>query len=147
MSQFMKTSLRSVLAGFAAAVAAAAAVPAVAADAAGDEARGQALYEARCGGCHEKSVHGRRNRAATDFISVRGYVDSWQREVGAAWRDDEIDVVTRYLNRRYYRYPCPPEYCPAPRAEAQVPQAQVPQPQVEGPRADRQAPEGFGRSN
>jgi hypothetical protein len=73
--------------------------------------RGQALYEARCDRCHDRSVHGRDKRAARTFAEVRAQVVRWDRELGALWRSDEINVVTRYLNHRYYKYPCPSEIC------------------------------------
>ena len=76
-----------------------------------DAMRGRALYEARCSGCHDRSVHARAMRAARSFDEVRGYVVSWDRQIGTLWRDDEVDAVTRYLNERYYRYPCPPAVC------------------------------------
>lgn len=79
--------------------------------AAADAARGRALYETRCGGCHDRSVHARTARSAKSFDEIRGYVVSWDRQIGGLWRDDEVDAVTRYLNERYYRYPCPPRVC------------------------------------
>lgn len=81
------------------------------------DARGRALYEERCGGCHDRSVHQRSARSATDFAGVRAAVVRWDREIGALWRGDEIDAVTRYLNERYYQYPCSGPACPAPRAD------------------------------
>jgi hypothetical protein len=78
---------------------------------AADAAHGRALYEARCGGCHDRSVHARTVRAARSFDEVRGYVVNWDRQIGRLWRDEEVDAVTRYLNERYYRYPCPPAVC------------------------------------
>lgn len=84
-------------------------MPAIAAPA--DAARGRALYETRCGGCHERSVHARGARSAKSFAQVRAWVAHWDRQTGNLWRDDEIDAVTRYLNDRYYRFPCPDEVC------------------------------------
>lgn len=74
-------------------------------------ARGQALYTASCASCHAESVHGRRNRAATDFDSVRRWVARWSDNLGLRWDADEIDDVAAYLNQRYYKYPCPPDVC------------------------------------
>jgi mono/diheme cytochrome c family protein len=76
-----------------------------------EAARGQALYEAKCSGCHSESVHGRRNRAAGDFDSVRRWVARWSDNLGLRWDAGEIDDVAAYLNGRYYRYPCPPDAC------------------------------------
>ena len=84
----------------------------------GDLARGQSLYETNCGGCHDRSVHGRAERSARTFEEIRAYVVRWQKEVGVSWQPDEIDAVTAYLNERYYRFPCPTTVCAAPRAAA-----------------------------
>lgn len=83
--------------------------PAAAAPA--DAAQGRALYETRCGGCHDRSVHARTVRSAKTYAQVRAWVQNWNRQTGSLWRDDEIDAVTRYLNERYYRFPCPAEVC------------------------------------
>ncbi len=83
-------------------------------------ARGQALYEARCDRCHDSGVHQRATRVAKTFAQVRDSVVRWDRELGAVWRSEEIDLVTRYLNNRYYAYPCPKEICGAERAAADV---------------------------
>lgn len=101
------------LAAWLAALASSAPVAAGAAGAAGaaDAAQGRALYETRCGGCHDRSVHARTARSAKSFAQVRAWVVNWDRQTGALWRDDEIDAVTRYLNERYYRFPCPPQVC------------------------------------
>lgn len=76
-----------------------------------DLARGRAIYETRCIGCHGTSVHVREARQATDFAGVRAAVARFAREVGGTWAQDEIDDVAAYLNQLYYRYPCPPEVC------------------------------------
>lgn len=81
-----------------------------------DAERGRALYEARCNDCHDRSVHRRAPRAARTFAEVRSFVARWDRELGALWRSDEIDAVTRYLNERFYGYPCPASVCGAERA-------------------------------
>jgi len=83
------------------------AVPAVAADA----ARGQALYESRCGECHTKSVHQRESRKATTFAGVLAQVGRWNDTLGGDWTAEDIEDVAVYLNQRYYKYPCPTAVC------------------------------------
>jgi len=81
--------------------------------------RARALYDTRCGACHGRSVHQRESRKATDFGALRAEVSRWNENAGGEWRPDEIDLVTVYLNQRYYGFPCPPALCPvAPRAAA-----------------------------
>jgi hypothetical protein len=92
--------------------------PARAAQAAPAADRGRALYEARCEGCHDRSVHQRSARIARDYAGVRAAVVRWDRELGALWRPDEIDAVTRHLNALYYRFPCTGPACVPERASA-----------------------------
>lgn len=73
--------------------------------------RGRALYETRCVACHDRSVHRRESRLATDFAALRRQVERWNESAGGEWRTEEIDQVTAYLNERYYRFPCPPSIC------------------------------------
>jgi mono/diheme cytochrome c family protein len=74
-------------------------------------ARGQALYDARCGGCHTESVHGRLKRQATDFDAVRGWVVRWNTNLKLQWDRDQVDDVAAYLNLTYYKFACPPSIC------------------------------------
>lgn len=78
-----------------------------------DVPRGKALYEARCGGCHAESVHGRAKREAKDYQAVRSWVRRWGDNLGLRWTDEEVADVAAYLNVRYYRYSCPPADCQA----------------------------------
>ena len=82
--------------------------------------RGRALYETRCIACHERSVHQRESRRATDFASLRAEVARWSGTAGSEWRDEDVDAVTVFLNQRYYRFTCPPDVCRAP-ARAALP--------------------------
>ncbi|OJX06372.1 MAG: hypothetical protein BGO72_10630 [Burkholderiales bacterium 70-64] len=82
-----------------------------AAHAAPDTTLGRALYESRCTGCHDRSVHTRNPRAAQTFEQIRAYVYRWDRELGGVWTRDEIDAVASYLNERYYHLPCPQGSC------------------------------------
>lgn len=73
--------------------------------------RGAVLYEMRCRGCHAESVHSRGKRLAADFPAVRAWVERWSATLRLQWSEDEIDDVAIHLNRRYYRFPCPPTAC------------------------------------
>ncbi len=76
-----------------------------------DAQRGRALYELRCGGCHADSVHGRAKRAATDYASIRGWVERWRQSLSLDWTREDVEDVTVYLNATYYRFPCPATAC------------------------------------
>lgn len=90
---------------------------------AGDFDRGQLLYQARCVGCHDKSVHNRAARKAMTIEGIRAQVKRWDASMGGAWRDDEVNDVTTYLNELYYRFPCTPAICPEKKAGSERPLA------------------------
>jgi mono/diheme cytochrome c family protein len=84
---------------------------------AADPARGRALYEERCGGCHNESVHNDNSRKARNFEEVRGRVADFSGRLETGWSGRQINDVTVYLNERYYGYPCPAKLCPKPPAD------------------------------
>jgi mono/diheme cytochrome c family protein len=84
---------------------------------AGDLDRGQLLYQARCVGCHDQSVHNRAARKATTVEGIRAQVKRWDGAMGGAWQEDELNDVTTYLNELYYKFPCPPAICPEKKAD------------------------------
>jgi hypothetical protein len=84
--------------------------------AAADPGRGQALYESRCTGCHNKSVHQRESRKATTFEGILAQVSRWNETLGGDWKAEDMEDVAAYLNQRYYKLPCPPEICSGGRA-------------------------------
>jgi len=92
-------------------IAAAAALFAAAANA-GDSDRGELLYNARCVGCHDTSVHNRAARKALTIGGIKAQVRRWNAFLEGAWGEREVNDVTTYLNELYYHYPCTPEVCP-----------------------------------
>jgi mono/diheme cytochrome c family protein len=101
------------LGGAALALAIAALAVAGAASAA-DPARGRALYEARCGGCHNDSVHNDNSRKARNFEEARARVADFSMQLKTGWSGAQVDDVAVYLNERYYSFPCPAQLCPRP---------------------------------
>lgn len=89
--------------------------------AAADFERGKTLYSARCVGCHDKSVHNRDARKALTIEGIKAQVRRWDAFLGGAWREEEVNDVTSYLNELYYRYPCPPAVCPEKKASLEGP--------------------------
>jgi hypothetical protein len=77
-----------------------------------DPARGRALYEARCGGCHNESVHNDNSRKARNFEEARRRVADFAARIDTRWNPAQVDDVAVFLNERYYRFPCPPALCP-----------------------------------
>jgi mono/diheme cytochrome c family protein len=82
-----------------------AAQPAAASQA--NNARGQALYEAHCQGCHKAQVHWRESKSVRDWASLRAQVRRWQTVARQDWRDEDIEAVSQYLNALYYHYAVP----------------------------------------
>ena len=70
---------------------------------AADFDRGRALYENHCQSCHEDWAHTRGKRKVTTLDGLRARVASWSVHSGLNWGTEEINAVTRYLNRRFYQ--------------------------------------------
>lgn len=71
--------------------------PAALAQSSGDPARGRALYDGRCGGCHSLDVNrtGPRHRGVVGrrVASTNGYdYSSALRQVGGVWTPDRLDT-------------------------------------------------------
>ncbi|MEA2093834.1 MAG: hypothetical protein U9P11_04635 [Pseudomonadota bacterium] len=66
--------------------------------------RGQALYENQCTACHDTLAHTRENRRVNTMADLRKQVASWSIHSGLGWSSDEVDDVTDYLARKFYRF-------------------------------------------
>lgn len=66
--------------------------------------RGELLYENHCTSCHASRVHVRDNRHATSASEVESWVRRWAGELRLGWGDDDVNDVTSYLIRRYYKF-------------------------------------------
>lgn len=64
--------------------------------------RARALYENHCRSCHESWAHTRDGRVVDSLDELRMRVASWSLHTGLDWTAEEIDAVTRYLDRRFY---------------------------------------------
>jgi hypothetical protein len=69
------------------------------------EPRGELLYSTHCIGCHTTQIHWRDKKLATDWISLKEQVRRWSSNTGLAWREDDLQLVTRHLNTLYYHFP------------------------------------------
>ena len=76
-------------------------IPALAVE---DFDRARALYENHCRSCHESWAHTRDGRMVDSRDELRVRVASWSRHTGLGWTDEDIDAVTRYLDRRFYQF-------------------------------------------
>lgn len=75
--------------------------------AASAQSRGELLYNTHCVACHNTQMHWRDKRQVVDWASLRAQVRLWQATGLLAWDETDIDLVARYLNDTYYRYPNP----------------------------------------
>jgi len=73
------------------------------------QSRGELLYQTHCIACHSTQLHWRDQKAATDWISLKKLVQSWQARAMLQWSEEDILEVTRHLNDKIYHYPQPPE--------------------------------------
>jgi cytochrome c5 len=70
---------------------------------AADAERGRLLYENHCTVCHTSVVHVREQRKAASREEIQSWIRRWQKELGLQWGTMEVDDVTEFLNKRYYR--------------------------------------------
>jgi mono/diheme cytochrome c family protein len=70
-----------------------------------DPQRGELLYSTHCIACHTAQLHWRDRKLATDWASLKREVRRFQDLSALGWNDDDVTVVTRYLNRLYYNFP------------------------------------------
>lgn len=85
----------------------------VPASAMADPARGELLYQTACAACHTEQAHWRDKSIVRSWGDLVFQVTRWQKNAGQSWRPDDIEDVSAYLNRRFYRLPCPVPGCAA----------------------------------
>lgn len=62
-----------------------------------------ALHEQNCVKCHGPDIYTRPDRKVTSYDGLGRQVRRCETALGLRWFDEEIDAVTAYLNRDYYR--------------------------------------------
>ena len=72
-----------------------------------DAARGKALYETYCGGCHYERVHQRLRSEVKELADLRDMVARWAPQTKRQFTLDEIEDVVQYLNQSHYRFGLP----------------------------------------
>jgi cytochrome c5 len=66
--------------------------------------RGQLLYENHCTTCHESGVHLRQSGKVHSVNDIRQWVIRWSNNLELDWKNNDVDVVTDYLNRHFYQF-------------------------------------------
>ena len=65
------------------------------------------LHDTYCIMCHDTQVYTRDSRMARDYDGIREQVDRWQTNLSLNWSQNEIDLMTTWLAKRYYKVSCP----------------------------------------
>ena len=66
--------------------------------------RGQLLHENHCSACHNDSVNSRNNSKAHSVDEIRQWVVRWSKHLELGWGQHDVDLVTDFLNQRYYHF-------------------------------------------
>lgn len=69
--------------------------------------RGRTLHETHCRMCHDSVAYIRDKKIASTYEDVRAQVVRWQANSSLHWSEEDIDNVTAYLAKTYYKLPCP----------------------------------------
>lgn len=68
---------------------------------------GHALYEENCLGCHKDEVMIREDRRVKNLVQLDSQVRLCDSNLNLQWMDDDIEAVSKYLNKTFYRFPTP----------------------------------------
>lgn len=74
-----------------------------------DLERARMLYDNHCRMCHDSIAFERTAKIATNYAQIKAQVARWQTNTGLRWSEQDIDGVTAYLAKMYYKYPVPGE--------------------------------------
>ena len=74
---------------------------------AADLERGKMLHENHCRMCHDSIAYKRDNKIASDYAQIKAQVTRWQTNTGLHWSEADIDSVTAFVAKTYYKLPVP----------------------------------------
>ena len=72
-----------------------------------DLERGRALHDTHCRMCHDSVAYKRDKKIADTYETVRAQVVRWETNSSLRWSEEDIDNVTAYVTKTYYKIPCP----------------------------------------
>ena len=67
-------------------------------------AAGETFYDDNCLRCHGSEVYTRADRRVTSLPGLHKQVRRCEQMLGLTWFDDDIDNVSGYLNKHYYKF-------------------------------------------
>ena len=69
--------------------------------------RGRTLHDTHCRMCHDSVAYKRDKKIADTYETVRAQVVRWETNSSLRWSEEDIDNVTAYVTKTYYKIPCP----------------------------------------
>ena len=70
----------------------------------GDSANGKRLYNANCSGCHNTSVHSRKERFVQTLDALRKQLGNCRHLATAEFSASETQDLLKYLNDEFYKF-------------------------------------------
>ncbi len=70
----------------------------------GDAARGKAVHDKQCQGCHGTSVYSRPDRKMNSIEALIGQVNNCVRQTGIKLNRDQVNDLVKYLDETFYRF-------------------------------------------
>ncbi len=72
---------------------------------AADLERGRMLHENHCRMCHDSIAYKRGDKIATNYAEIQAQVTRWETNTGLRWSKEDIDNVTAFVAKTYYKLP------------------------------------------
>jgi len=71
---------------------------------AADLKNGKQLQQKNCMSCHDNGMYTRDERRVKNLSALRTQVQRCETTLGLTWFDEEVDDVTAYLNKSFYKF-------------------------------------------
>ncbi|MGC8733388.1 MAG: c-type cytochrome [Halothiobacillaceae bacterium] len=71
---------------------------------AADLALGKKLYSENCVKCHGAEKYARPDRKVHSMSNLKTYVQGCATNLSLSWFEDEVDAVTAYMNKEFYKF-------------------------------------------
>jgi mono/diheme cytochrome c family protein len=68
-----------------------------------DLERGKVLHDNHCRMCHDSIAYKREKKIADNYAQIQAQVTRWQTNTGLHWSAEDIEDVTAYVARTFYK--------------------------------------------